>query len=468
MRSRGSIASFIVLLLTATLVGAQTNVAQANAHAAKRLLIVAPDRFRSSLVDYVGHKQKLMPTELVSLEKIEASTVGVDDPERLKRFIYEHRKNLGYVLLVGDVDAMPVRYMVLDRGTPAAFNYAFYPSDLYYADLEKADGKFEDWNGNKEGFHAQYFGEVRGETNKHDPINYDHVNYRPKIAVGRWPVSTADEVKLVADKSTEYEDSVRDGSYAGANKLAIFHPGGWVDARGRLSALAETFPDTWKSKRFLYPDGKGPAGPEDPTQANVVAAMNSGIGLILHAGHGSEATWHGCFSIKALAQVKNADRLPVVMSAGCSTATFAPLPPYEPYVDVDGKEHAGTDHGEVFTAPPPPPAPYQTGKYNPTGLGEQLLRHNRNGAVVYIGCDTGSQPCSLTLLDGFAHAVAHGSSETRVGDCWVSAVRYYYDKEHLATIKPNADWYPPSIFFQGMKFMFFGDPSLPLPVRATN
>jgi hypothetical protein len=41
--------------------------------------------------------------------------------------------------------------------------------------------------------------------------------------------------------------------------------------------------------------------------------------------------------------------------------------------------------------------------------------------------------------------------------------RYYYDKERLAQLKPTADWYPPSIFFQGMKFMLFGDPSLRLP-----
>lgn len=27
---------------------------------------------------------------------------------------------------------------------------------------------------------------------------------------------------------------------------------------------------------------------------------------------------------------------------------------------------------------------------------------------------------------------------------------------------PTAGWYPPSIFFQGMKFMLFGDPSLDL------
>jgi hypothetical protein len=32
-------------------------------------------------------------------------------------------------------------------------------------------------------------------------------------------------------------------------------------------------------------------------------------------------------------------------------------------------------------------------------------------------------------------------------------------REHLATIAPTADWYPASLFFQGMKFMVFGDPA---------
>jgi hypothetical protein len=466
MRPHAAMASYVIVLMTVIFVGAQPRASlAAEPPAGKRLLIVAPDRFQPALQHYVEQKQKRLPTELLALETILKSAKGVDDPERLKRFIYEHRENLDYVLLVGDVDVMPVRYMVLDRKTPAAFDYAFYPSDLYYADLKKPDGSFEDWNGNKRGFHARYFGEVRGEAHKSDPINFDHVNYKPSIAVGRWPVSTADEARLVAEKSIGYEDAVRDGTYPGLDKVAIFHPGGWVDARQRLARLADAMPDSWNSKRYFYADDKSAPASSLPVERNVVAAMNGGTGLILHAGHGSEGTWYGCFSIKALAKVNNADRLPVVMSAGCSTAMFAPLPPYEAYVDVDGKEHVGTDHGEVFQSPPPPPAPYQTGKYNPTGLGEQLLRHNRDGAVVYIGCDTGSQPCSLTLLDGFAAAVAHGSSETRVGDCWASAVRYYYDKEHLATLRPNADWYPPSIFFQGMKFMFFGDPSLPLPMK---
>ncbi len=40
-----------------------------------------------------------------------------------------------------------------------------------------------------------------------------------------------------------------------------------------------------------------------------------------------------------------------------------------------------------------------------------------------------------------------------------------YEKEHLATLKPDSGWYPPSIFFQGMKFMLFGDPSLKVPAN---
>ncbi len=57
------------------------------------------------------------------------------------------------------------------------------------------DGSFDDWNARKDGFHAGYFGEVRGEKNKSDPINFDQIDYRPELAVGRWPVDTADEVR---------------------------------------------------------------------------------------------------------------------------------------------------------------------------------------------------------------------------------------------------------------------------------
>src|SRR5262249_23941850 len=105
--------------------------------AAGGLLVIAPRDLALALGDFVTEKKTRLPTELAVLEDILASSQGVDDAEKLKRFLFDKwlRGEVAYVLLAGDADVLPVRYMVLDRITPAAFDYSFYPSDLYYADL---------------------------------------------------------------------------------------------------------------------------------------------------------------------------------------------------------------------------------------------------------------------------------------------------------------------------------------------
>jgi hypothetical protein len=418
-----------------------------------RLLIVAREEFHPALRDYAAHRSRQLPTELVSLERVLRQAEGGDHPERLKRYLYArwHADGVRYVLLVGDADVMPVRYMVLDRVTPAAFDYAFYPSDLYYADLAKQDGRFDDWNSRKDGFHAGYFGEVRGEKNKQDPINFDQVHYLPEIAV-----------ETVATKTLSYEKSLAGGSKPGANTVALFAVGGWVDSRPVMDRIAATQPGQRTVEKRYYADKARDDKTPPPDRAHLLSILNAGVGLVLHTGHGTDTEWQGCFGVGDLAQVRNPDRLPIMMSAGCSTARLAALPPYEPYTDVHGREHKGTNQGEVFREPPPPPAPYQRGKFNTTGLGEQLLRGGPNGAVAYIGCNTGSQPCALALLEGFALAAGR-PAPGRLGDCWTHALCYYHERERLAHLVPTADWYPPSIFFQGMKFMLYGDPTLTMP-----
>lgn len=456
-RTAQLVCAAVVLLLASAVLEA----GEATGGLGKELLVIAPRNFIPAIARFVAYKATVLPTKVFPLEVVLKENPGVDDPEKLKRFLYKEWKdhNAGYVLLVGDVDIMPVRFMVLDRVTPAAFDYAFYPSDLYYSDLAKADGSFEDWNAQKDSFHAGYFGEVRGEKNKRDPINYDGVDYLPDIAVGRWPVSTVEELKTVIDKTIAYEISVRSSSKT--NVAAFFAVGGWVDSRALMGQLASRLSKGWHVEERFYSDATKTNG-LPPDHRQVRAILNEGVSLVVHAGHGAADAWAQCFSLRDLDAITNAGRSPIIVSAGCSTAYFAPLPPYDGYMDVDGKEHAGTDNHEVFTSPPPPPAPYQGGRFNPTGLGEQLLKRGPNGAVAYIGCNTGSQPCALTLVDGFVRAVAD-AKEPRLGDCWASAFRFYFEHEHLATLKPNDDWYPPSIFFQGMKFMLFGDPSLSLP-----
>jgi hypothetical protein len=430
------------------------------------LIVVAPERFHGALTGYIGHKQRQMSAELLSLEKVLRETPGTDDPERLKHRLYDAWKNRGcrYVLLVGEADVLPVRYMVLDRVTPAAYDYAFYPSDLYYADLAKRDGSFEDWNGRKEGFHAGYFGEVRGEKNKNDPINFDAIDYLPEVAVGRWPVSTPGELEVVAAKTIRYENGLQKAEKRTGPCAAFVAVGGWVDSRPLFNRLSITLPPGWTARRLFFAEAGTRAATSAPTAEAVVRLMNEGLELLVHAGHGQDDRWEGALGLTHLPAIRNAGRLPVVISAGCSTARFATLPPYEPYLDVNGKEHRGTNKGEVFTEPPPPPAPYQLGGH--MGLGKALVRGGPAGAVAYIGCNTGSQPCGLTLLEGFVMGL-WGFKEPRLGDVWNRAVAHYYKKERLETLRPTPDWYPPSIFFQGMKFMVFGDPSLLLPPPAT-
>ena len=448
--------SLAVFLATAV-VGASAEPA---AGASRGLVVIAPARFQAALEEFLRVKKQQLPVELASLETVLKDSPGVDDPERVKRFLYRawRERHAGYALLVGDADVFPVRYMVLDRVTSNAFDYAFYPSDLYYSDLAKTDGSFDDWNARKDGFHAAYFGEVRGEKNKSDPINFDQMDYRPDIAVGRWPVSTEEEVRRVAVKSLRYEKQGAD-----MRRAAFLAVGGWVDSRPLVEKLAGRMPAGWQVEKRLYQDNKKDYGTPPPTEEQLEKLLNEGVGLVCHTGHGRDDCWEKCFFLRHLGRVKNADRLPIMVSIGCSTARFATLPPYEPYVDVNGHTHEGSDHKEVFTAPPPPPACYQSGRFNPVGLGEQVVRAGDNGAVAYIGCNTGSQPCALTLLEGFVNALAD-APQPRLGDCWAKAISFYYDKERLAALKPTADWYPPSIFFQGMKFMLYGDPTLRMPV----
>ena len=113
------------------------------------LLIIAPDRFRDTLAPFVEFKNSRLHAEFVGLDRVLHDGRGADDAEKLKHYLFDqwHAKRgddaeqVRYVLLVGDADIMPVRYMVLDRNTDAAFHYAFYPSDLYYADLARANKK---------------------------------------------------------------------------------------------------------------------------------------------------------------------------------------------------------------------------------------------------------------------------------------------------------------------------------------
>jgi hypothetical protein len=228
-----------------------------------------------------------------------------------------------------------------------------------------------------------------------------------------------------------------------------------------MAAWAASLGKGWRSALLAT----GTADP--PDEASVVKALEAGADVVFHAGHGHEHGWDQSVGVKSIVKFPKSPRLPVVLSAGCSTARFTVLPPYEPYLDASFAEHKGTNAGEVFADPPPAPFVYQGGLYSRDGFGEALLRAPAGGAVAYFGCNTGSQPCGLTLLEGFVQGLTRAAgADARLGDLWRGAVDHYVEKERLFDLKPDAGWYPPSIFFQGMKFMLFGDPALRVATAA--
>ncbi|KAF0245414.1 MAG: Peptidase C25 [Planctomycetota bacterium] len=410
-------------------------------------VILAPRALAPSCKPLLQHRRGEFEAEVWVLEDVVARFEGADDAEKVKRFLYFKWRTgaLKYALLVGDADVFPVRYMMLDRVARPAFDVAFYPSDLYYGDLATADGLFDDWNAAKNGVHAGYYGEVHGEHHKVPPVNFDGIDYRPEIGVGRWPLSTAEGVLLQSLKVVSYER----GLDARSRRVGLVACGGWVDSRGSFEAVSRALSPGWEVEKLFYGDAE-----PDPGR---VAELASGDALLVaHAGHGSEAGWAGCLAIDALRQWERLNAT-ILVSAGCGTAVMSTQAPYEGYTDVLGAEHPGTNAGEVFSCEPPPPACYQP-KHNPTSFGERSLQ-NAVGAVAYFGCDTGSQPCALTLVGAFVEGLS-AQDEPRLGDLWRGAVSAYWDRERLAEIVPTESWYPASIFFQGMKFVLFGDPAL--------
>lgn len=421
---------------------------------------IAPAAWLPELAPLVAARGLALRAEAVALEDVLAASAGADAPERIKHWLWQRWRGEGlrFALLVGDADTFPVRFMVLDRVTAAAFDSAFYASDHYYADVADDDGGFDDWNACADGFHAAYFGEVNGEKHKEPPMNLDRVSYAPELAVGRWPVSDRAALRAVVAKTVAWEERMAEPTA----RALLIHAPDWIDARARFGGLGDLLHGAgWSLDRMFYGDAA-----TEPDPSRVRDALLGGAELALHVGHGSDDSWHLCLGEAervALAAAPPA----IFLSIGCSTAHLCTEAPYQPYLDVAGTLHRGTNDGEVFVEPPPPPAPLQPGRHDHDGLGERLLRMPEGGAVAYLGCATGAQPCALTLLDGFTAAVAAGAAAgdgvPRVGEAWRLALVHYHAAEGLDELLPTESWYPASIYFQGMKFLLLGDPAAPLP-----
>ena len=426
------------------------------------LLIAAPREFIESLKSLRVHKDSTgVVTRLLSLEEIYQAYLGRDEAEQVKHCLasYETHHHLRYAMLVGDCDKFPVRYAKGDRYPSGpddpTHNTGFCPTDLYYADLFEADGSFGDWDRNGNG----YFAELQGGSVA-GKLNIEDIDLRPDIAVGRIPASTVDEVETYVSKVIRYELGAHGSTWV--KDALLIATTNWVaDACKTQDYIAEHYLGDFIVHK-LYEAGNPCEATEIPNSDTINALLNQGVGLVSYVGHAGPDCLQipdGLYCIADLARLSNSDRLPVMFAAGCSTSYFATEPPTQPYMDINGTYHVGTEKGEVFPETPPQPACIQI-RTNPESLGEHITVKMSAGAIGFVGSQTGAQPYSIDLNKFFFKAI-HAEGRT-LGEMWNYMLHEYYDA-HVPPLNVDPpDWTKVAEFHQPWKFFLFGDPSLRL------
>ena len=485
--NRGGLASFalMLLLLESGLVSMPSIAVTPTRY---EVLIIAHQDFLDPLKVLADRKMKSgVAAGLVSWQDLDREYEGWDAPERIKRGIasWHERYGVKYVMLVGDSDKFPVRYTMTDRlanDLRKVSGYgAYYACDLYYADLYRQDGSFDNWDYN--GNHL--YGELHGEYYTASNMNIDRIDMIPDVAVGRLPASSQEEVANYVEKVASYEASV--SSPTGDRfKSALFIITNApddnldeiaIDAKESIakdldkkisgfstSLLVRLYDRAINATARRLSDG-------DPTETSIVTVIQDGVGAINVGGHGSEDSWGvNAFTTKNALTLRN-KLLPFVFNTGCGTAQFAVQPPYEPYIDVNGVAHKGINEGELWPESHtlPPPATLQTDTHD--AFPEHMLVNNAPyGAIAYIGCVTGSQAWARYLDEFFFKAYSEGA---RLGDMWKLMVSEYCSKvpgigpigRGEAVRKSGGEWFPVAGYHQPMKFMFFGDPSLKIRLQ---
>jgi len=246
------------------------------------MIIIAPAVFSESLQPLIAHKNSHgVQTFLQTMEEIDSTFDGRDQAERVKYCIKDaiEQFNISYVLLVGGRIGqwfrwyVPVRYADLNDGVL----HKQYLSDLYFADIYKENGEFENWDSNGNGVFAEW--------GLNASVPGDVLDLRPDVAVGRLPCRSIKEVQAIVAKIIAYENHSYGQDWL--KKILLVggdtNPGvgdpfpyeGEVDCDWALTHLEEF------NATKLYTSDGSLSGPED-----FIPAFNAGNGFVYYAGHG--------------------------------------------------------------------------------------------------------------------------------------------------------------------------------------
>ena len=196
--------------------------------ASSDMVIITPSKLAAEAERLAAHKNGFGVTTYVkTTEDIYDEYTGIDPPEQIKYFIKDaiETEGITYVLLFGGLKSLifnkpkddrnhgatwwyvPVRYSNFDYDGGPGYNFTSgepgYLTDLYYADVYKEGGVFDNWDSNGNSIFAEWSG---------DSVR-DELDLYPDVAFGRLAVRNNYEAKVVVDKIINYEKQPADPSW---------------------------------------------------------------------------------------------------------------------------------------------------------------------------------------------------------------------------------------------------------------
>lgn len=157
------------------------------------LIITKPVLYNSLLPLQSLHQQQGMIVRFASVDSILANQAGNDGADKVRNYLISQYQAspFSYLLLVGDINTVPIKVLSAEPNVPA-----YVPSDFYYTDLSS------NFDTDNDG--------IPGEYSMAEGIDDDGIDFTPELYVGRIPFNDAASVSQICSRIIAYENSNAD------------------------------------------------------------------------------------------------------------------------------------------------------------------------------------------------------------------------------------------------------------------
>ncbi len=273
------------------------------------------------------HRSRGLEVEIIDVQDIyDEFNFGIVSPYAIRDFIshayFEWRGRPEYVLLVGDAswdvhneDAND-KYYADNAYKARQINFTKIPSTSY---ADTGDRNLVPT------FSVETYDGLAASDNGFVAVDGD--DFKPELAIGRFPVVTPEEVTSIVDKLIAYASVSEVGPWR-RNILWI------TNEQQGFQRISDTLASSTAADGFsatkVYPRPEEKDNTEH--QAFLTQAFNEGQLLVHFLGHGGRYIWrtgppdfrknHDLFTLDHLEQLSPSNKLPMILSMTCYSAPF--------------------------------------------------------------------------------------------------------------------------------------------------